>query len=85
MRRIRPGQLECRYARGRGGMGPAALGREGEAVTPEAVAADPDTRVRVAGWADLRRPPSDAVLDEVIERVEAGLRTTLDREGLLRK
>jgi hypothetical protein len=55
-------------------------------VTPEAVSADPISPARVAaGWADLRRPPSDAVLDEVIERVEAGLRTAVDRAGLLRK
>jgi hypothetical protein len=38
-----------------------------------------------AEWADLRRPPSDAVLDEVIGRVEAGLRVAVDRAGLLRK
>jgi hypothetical protein len=55
-------------------------------VTPEAVAADPDAPARVpAGWSDLRRPPSDALVDQVIARVEAALRVRMDRGALLRK
>jgi hypothetical protein len=78
-----------RYARSDGGIQPLSLpsSREGKGpVTPEALAADPDASARVAaGWADLRRPPSDVIVDEVIGRVEAALRVRLDRGALLRK
>lgn len=57
-------------------------------MSPEAppVAVGPDAAGQVTpGWADLRRQPSDAVLDEVIDRVEASLRTGVGRQHLLRK
>lgn len=50
------------------------------------MAVDPDAPVQVAaGWADLRRQPSDVVVDQVIAWVETALRVQLDRGTLLRK